>query len=944
MSSTQCRLAYSLTLLNMGFCRAFGQILQTLLKSIRSDQITVRTRSLKSVTQMLEKDPTLLDRMPQVMKLILSCASDQSPMVRDSSLALIGKCIVLQPALELGVLDSILSFTSDSAPGIRKRAMRLLKDIYLRNTQDKIRTEIADNLLQRVEDLDESVADLVRQTFEDMWLAPFWTSATDEDSSVQERIALKEQVGLIIRTVQRSERTIPVLQSLLSQILTTKSKNPASNSRACKAMVASAFEGMIDSTELPGRLEQRSILQTLTIFARASPMLFTQQQLEHLKPYISNLSTADDLNLFRSVVVILRCVLPTLSAIQKDFLRKVQDDLLKNVSKLAKAELDEVVACLWTINGELGNIEKLVNLEIGVLNKLHQMRVGDFNDAKQQPELLKLKRIILLAGHFAKYCDFQSQSQRFSNMLQWWAGASVAECVIDSIRPFAENHQPLGLRTVAFDSIGMVCQAWPKNFNRVEIAASFQQVLKNDDPEIQKIVLASFRDFFAAQDHQVEIRTSSDERDPLANGKLGGSMTASDNDGAAALIAQGFLKDILRIALGSQDTYALTATEVMASITRQGLVHPKECGPALVALETSTNPKIAEVAFQQHANLHQQHESMFEREYMRAIHEAYLYQKKIVQDVRGFAVNPYKSKLHSMYEIIKTSKSKYQSKFLSSFCAKIDFDATKLDVSADPPVHLEYARFLTENLAFFEYGRVEDILHAIACMEKIVAGTGAGIAHAINTEVFKVRLEPTVEAMNGVSEESVILSSVVLPNTNVALIEVTPARLRHLTTASMILSMLWEARTFVRRLYGISGNQQRREGKTKGSKDLTKAPTKTSGITGDKFVDNVARISRALDSDELQLEQCKEFADLLAIDNEVKVAAEADEDDEGRLQTPSCEDDADSVIPPSAGSKASKRKGSMSLAGTPHKKKRGRPLLNGRRKSTKSVDEDEDSY
>lgn len=928
----------------MGFCRAFGQVLQTLLKSIRSDQITVRTRSLKSVTQMLEKDPTLLDRMPQVMKLILSCASDQSPMVRDSSLALIGKCIVLQPALELGVLDSILSFTSDSAPGIRKRSMKLLRDIYLRNAQDKIRTEIADNLLQRVEDLDEGVSDLARQTFEDMWLAPFWTSATDEDSSVQERIALKEQVGLIIRTVQRSERTIPVLQSLLSQILTTKSKNPASNSKACKAMVAAAFEGMIDSTELPGRPEQRSILQTLTIFARASPKLFTQQQLEHLQPYISNLSTADDLNLFRSVVVILRCVLPTLSEIQKDFLRKVQEELLKNVSKLAKAELDEVVACLWTINGELGNIEKLVNLEIGVLNRLHQMRAGDFNDAKQQPELSKLRRIILLAGHFAKYCDFQPQSQRFSKMLQWWAGVSVAECVIDSIRPFAEKHQPLGLRSVAFDSIGMICQAWPRNFNRAEIAQSFQQVLKDDDPELQRIVLSSFRDFFAAQDHHVEVRTSSDERDPLANGKLGGSMTASDNDGAAALIAQGFLKDILRIALSSQDAYALAATEVIASITRQGLVHPKECGPALVALETSTNPKIAEVAFQQHGNLHQQHESMFEREYMRAIHEAYLYQKKIVQDVRGFTVSPYKSKLHSMYEIIKTSKNKYQSKFLASFCAKIDFDATKLNVSADPPAHLEYARFLAENLAFFDYGRVEDVLQAISCMEKIVAGTGAGIAHAINTEVYQVTLEQTVKNSNGVSEESVVLSNGVPQDSGVALKEVDQQRLRQLTTASMILSMLWEARTFIRRLYGINANQQRREGKAKGSKDLTKAPTKAGGVTGEKFVESVARISRALDSHELLLQQCKEFADLLAIDNEVKVAADADDDDEGRLQTPSVEDDGDSVLPPSVGSKASKRKGSISLAGTPHKKKRGRPPLNGRRKSTKSVEDDEDSY
>ena len=923
----------------MGFCRAFGQILQTLLKSVRSDQITVRSRSLKSVTQMLEKDPTLLDRMPQVMRLIISCGSDQSSMVRDSSLALIGKCIVLKPGLELGILENILLFTSDNAPGIRKRSMKLLKDIYLRHTGDNVRTEIADSLLQRVHDLDEGVADLARQMFEDVWLAPFWTSATKSEPSVQDRISLKEQVALMIRIVQRTERINPLLQSLLSQVMATKAKEQVANSNACKAMVAAAFEGMVDSTELPGRPEQRNILQTLTVFSRANPKLFTQQQLGLLQPYISNLSTADDLSLFRSVVVILRCVMPTLPAIQKDFLRQVQDDLLRNTTKLAKAELDEVVACLWTINGELGNFEKLVNLEVGVLNKLYKLRGVDFNDAQQQKqqqqELSRLKRVILLAGHFAKHCDFQPQSQRFSTALPWWAGESVPECVIDTIRPFAEKHQPLGLRSVAFDCIGMICQAWPKNFSRKEITHTFLQVLKDDDPELQRIVLSTFRDFFAVQDRQVEAKTSSGERDPLANGKIGGSMIASDNDGAAALIAQSFLKDILRIALSSQDAYALAATEVVASITRQGLVHPKECGPALVALETSKNPRIAEIAFQQHGILHQQHESMFEREYMRAIHQAYIYQKDVVQDLRGFTINPYKAKLHSMYEVIKTSKGKYQGKFLSNFCARIDFDVAKLDLSACPPAHLQYAKFLVENLAFFDYGRVEDVLQATSCIERIVAGTGAGIAHAINTEVFHMRIEPVSDLSNAVAQQPLVTADA-LPQ------DVGQVRLRHLTVASMILSMLWETRTFIRRLYGVSASHQHRENKVKASKDLSKPPTKTNGVSGDKFSEAITRISHALDSQELSLAQCKEFADLLAIDNEVKVSAEAEDDDDGRLQTPSVEDEGESLVQASGGSRAVKRKHSASQASTPMKKKRGRPSLGGRRKSGKSVDEDED--
>ena len=888
---------------------------------------------------MLEKDPSLLDRAPNVIRLILRSASDPSSMVRDSALVLIGKCILLRPVLEQEVCKTLLTCTNDSAMNIRKRSMKLLKEIYLRTTRKEVKTAIADSLLHCAQDSEKSVADVAKQIFEEIWLSPYWIPAGAVEDSVQTRIALREQTSLVIRTVQRGESVISVLFTLLQEVLSNTAKNTSANFNVCKSMVAMMFEATIDNEELPGKPEQQHVLRTLTVFARAHPRLFTPEQLQHLQPYIGNLSSADDLVLFRSVVVILRCVLPTLSAIQSGFLRDVQNALLVSVSKLGKAELDEVAACLWTINGVLDNTERLIKLTVSVLKNVHQLKDCDFADATQKPSLDRVKKYIRIAGSFGRHCDFEKHADAFRQALPWWNGTSVAGLVVSSIRPFTSVRQPISLRAIALDSIGLICQSWPKQYNQQDMSSTFMQIFTEGHPELQNIVLSSFRDFFAVQDRQADAKTevSTNTGNTTANGKLGGSMTASDNDGASALIAQRFLKRILRIALSSQDGYALTAIEVIASIMRQGLVHPKECGPALVALESSTNQSIASLAYHEHRKLHQQHESMFEREYMRAIYEAFIYQKDIVKDPLGAMKQPCASKLRHLFEVIKTSSGKYQKKFLSHLCSRVDFDPVKLDVTEDPPSHLQYARFLVENLAFFDYGRLDELQHTITSMERIVAGTGAGIAHNVSTEILGVTVQPVSEnssaiQVGGDSESGNTVHSK----------DINPRRLRELTAGSIILSMLWDTRTFLRRQYGLNSNQQRREGKVKvTAKDLNKAPTKVPGVSGDRHMDLIAKTVIALESSDAMLSQCRSFVELLSVDHEIKVTAEDDE--EGlHPETPSADDDLDTPMSAGGGSKTLKRKGSVSAAGTPQKRKRGRPSIGKRKKSGKIMDEDDD--
>jgi cohesin loading factor subunit SCC2 len=445
------------------------------------------------------------------------------------------------------------------------------------------------------------------------------------------------------------------------------------------------------------------------------------------------------------------------------------------------------------------------------------------------------------------------------------------------------------------------------------------------------MVMRSFKEFLLLEEKR---------SDPGADAIVGagadtpatlGVMGGTQHDGVATEIAQKFLKDITRIALATQDEHALLATEILTSINRQGMNHPKECGPALVALETSQNPSIADLAFREHRSLHEKHETILEKEYMRAVQYAYSYQRDVVKDTRGAKTNPYTAKLYLMIDVLKISKVKTRKRFFESLCNRIDFDPAKLDVSNGPPPHFDFSRFVIENMAFFEYQSIDELLVAIVAMEKIVAGTGTTVAHAIETEIFQVRLEQSLQPMMVDGEEPPLGHDPI----------VDPARLRQLTAASMILSGLWEARTYLRRLYGLMTG--RKEGKGKVSvKDLNKAPVKVAGITGDKFWEEITKIMSALDSSHAMMDQCKSFVELLTVDKDFKVAAEGEDDiTRARNTTPGEEEGDGPSAPPSGSGRGRKRKAS----GTPSKKKRPRSSSRGRSKkiSRGSADSDEDA-
>jgi cohesin loading factor subunit SCC2 len=332
---------------------------------------------------------------------------------------------------------------------------------------------------------------------------------------------------------------------------------------------------------------------------------------------------------------------------------------------------------------------------------------------------------------------------------------------------------------------------------------------------------------------------------------------------------------------------------------------------------------------------------------MKAVSQAFDYQRDVLHDTNGATTQPFTSKLHLLFEVLKTGNGKVRKKFLSNLCERINFELPKLSSKDDPPSSLLYARFCVQNLAFFDYARVDEILHLVSCLEKVVTGTGTVVAHAIETEILGIRLDLEPHLSQQVPSTSILGNqAVALPSTESDIVRPEPSikntvdesQLRHLTIATMILTMIWETRTFLRRQWGL---HKQREGKASSKttvKDLNRAPTKAPGVTGDKYWERISEIMSALNSPDTMTAQCKTFAELLAVDNELKIASEDDEEAElaraaAGYETPSDDENGGENVPLS-GARGRKRKASISTTGTPKKARKtgtGKPRVRPRK-------------
>ncbi|KAI6785324.1 uncharacterized protein J7T54_006966 [Emericellopsis cladophorae] len=872
-TETDSKLSYAITLLGLPLCEALDHMLNILLRSMTNDQVSIRNRSLKSISQVVETDPSILDG-PLLVDRIIECANDASIQVRESALTLMGSCIQIRPRSEPDFAPEITKRISDTAPSVRRRALKLARDIYLRNKGAGLRSSIASEFLRRVSsEPEESVRDTARQMLEEVWFAPYYSM----EDTPKFQAALADHTAVMIRTANGADKLETIFQTVL------KAANPGLSGpfALCTKLVANLFDfinnPVSDDPNVPSGQDATSLLTT---FAKSDPRLFTFEQVRLLKPLLASKDTndADDLIAFRGILAILRNVLPQLSSVHVGFITELKTLLVPKVGKISTpAALDDLLSCLRVILDLLKDMQPAIALTRSVLMGLGKMAQVPNQQPSKKPAAARIvepsesKKFIVytsLLGRLALHFDVES----FQALKTEGENSSVSRTMVDRLAPFASQDQLVEVRKAAIGCLATVCQAWPRNYTLPKVWSLFQKAFMERNPELELVILSSFKEFLLTEEKRSEAASMVSEGEKKKLTVMGGTSY----DDVASATTQRFLPDITRISLSGHQN-AFTALQVLGSINRQGLTHPKEVGVTLITLETSPHHVIARMAHKEHKALHEKHESTLEREYAKAIQSAYEYQRDVCQDTRGARLEPGEAKLHHLMDILKISKMKNRQRLFEKLSTLVQFDPFQFDATPDMPSQVDFTRFIMDNLAFIEYQTVGELQTIVRKLEQLVTSTGATVAQVIDSEVFNNRIEETYDdqgqdqlnqQLSGEGTETEVPQ---LPHS------VEPARLRQLAAASVILLMIWGTRTYLRKLYGMGTSRSDSKAKAL-AKDQNRSPPKTQGVHSDRYWDEITPLPNSLQSRDDMIRKCKDLVELMSIDSEFKVGDEDDMD------------------------------------------------------------------
>ncbi|XP_049906509.1 nipped-B-like protein A isoform X2 [Epinephelus moara] len=707
------------------FAQSFDIYLTQILRVLGESAIAVRTKAMKCLSEVVAVDPSILARS-DMQRGVHGRLMDNSTSVREAAVELLGRFVLSRPQLTEQYYDMLIERILDTGISVRKRVIKILRDICLEQPTFSKVTEMCVRMIRRVND-EEGIKKLVNETFQKLWFTP--TPAHDKETMTRKILNITDVVAACRDT------GYDWFEQLLQNLL--KSEEDASYKpakKACVQLVDNLVEHILkyeeSLAENKGVNSTRLVacITTLYLFSKIRAQLMVKHAMT-MQPYLTTkCNTANDFMVICNVAKILELVVPLMEHPSETFLATIEEDLMKLIIKYGMTVVQHCVSCLGAVVNKVTHNYKFVwacfNRFYGALNKLKVQHQEDPNSTTLVANKPFLLRSLFTVGALARHFDFDLEEFKGTNKVV------IKEKVLELLIYFTK-HEDEEVKTKAIIGLGFLVIMHPSQMFMPEVKSLYNGILADSASSINlKIqILKNLQTYLQEEDTRMqeadrEWKKLSKQEDLKEMGDISSGMSSS--------IMQLYLKQVLEAFFHTQSSVRHFALNVIALTLNQGLIHPVQCVPYLIAMGTDPEPSMRNKADQQLVEIDKKYTGFIHMKAVAGMKMSYNLQQAIESShrtiIRGFRQDETHSALCSHLFTMIRGNRQHRRAFLISLLNLFD-DSAKTEVNM--------LLFVADNLACFPYQSQEEPLFIMHHIDITLSVSGSNLLQTFKELLLK---------------------------------------------------------------------------------------------------------------------------------------------------------------------------------------------------------------
>ncbi|CAG9323816.1 unnamed protein product [Blepharisma stoltei] len=609
-----------------------------------ASQPLTRSRALKGLAGIVEADPECLAERV-IEEAVTDRLLDTSIAVREAACDIIGRFICHNSQFSSLYYQALLERLKDKGASVRKRVIKILKDIIVSNPDHEKMIEILCELIKRIGDETEGIKDAVINTFEYIW----FENGTEN-----------QFFSTLVKVYKLLNMKEPIIQ--LFKIAITKGDS-------YKARIAKISDLASD------QLYASSILSNSIVYAKILEILsyvdpaITSQHISTLYLFLTpKYNSAEESELLSSLCVIIEKTTSQMTGQFSQRIQKIETQLLTLVYTQGSGVLASALAALCAIVKDVTHNESLLTQ---LMKNCFILVSSQRRSKKLDPNILpSLNRAMLVLGLCIKYYNAD-----IYNELQLEQGKQFSESIFDYFKYYCRSEAE-GLRERALECLSYAWVRFPHLLQKSEnlINDAWKKAVT---PETKIRLLNMFQEFLS----HCDLKT----------------IEGGDEDHGTLFIAiQGYVGYILTLAKDLDIEVRENAADILKLIHLQGHVNPTIYLPTLFALLADDSIYIRETSFKCIETIFSKNSDIVLINLQPSLQESYDFQINTFKGTRSFTSQS-ESLYNRLYMLIKDRKT-HRNKFLATI-------SKLLEPSANP----EFTFYLADLLSSLSFTSSEEL-------------------------------------------------------------------------------------------------------------------------------------------------------------------------------------------------------------------------------------------